>query len=399
MSMIIRKPYIIRLRFDNILLFVETFLVVRPSYLDTLFGDVPSYLLLGFLFIEVLLSIRAFKPSKLIVLIIGSVFYHFVITLAFHSMGFQTATMKAVTPLLCVMMIWRRLKVDRFSTVHIVALAFWWLLTVNFFSVLLFPNGLTQGYSVSLQFHRSFFLGVDNQFGKILFPGLALILFDEEYRGEKYHFASIMAVIVTLSTYLIRMSGGGLVSIFIFLMAYFVYRKNSSSAFISYKTMFLLLVFLYIGVIGGSSIIYSNRLFLNLTTVIGKDTTMSGRTYIWKIGLMNFLKHPIFGIGWQPRDAVIILSAPYSAHNRLLQTLLEGGIIGGIFLILLLVGSMVRSAKISEKIQSIRILSIGIFITFIYFMVETGTLDPVYIIIIIIAGITDLEINKSGTRV
>ena len=68
-------------------------------------------------------------------------------------------------------------------------------------------------------------------------------------------------------------------------------------------------------------------------------------------------------------------------------------------MILLLVGSMVRSAKISEKIQSIRILSIGIFITFIYFMVETGTLDPIYIIIIIIAGITDLEINKSGTRV
>ncbi len=396
MSVYVQKPKPIKIGIDDMLLFIETFLVVKPAFLSTVFDDGLNLTLIVLLLLEVILLKKTTKPSTLIVLVTVSVIYHLGITLSFHSIGFQSAVMKSVPCFLCIIMVWRRIKANNYNTVHVIAMAFWFLITINFFSIVMFPDGLTQGYSVSLQFHRSFFLGVDNQFGKILFPALAIIWFDEEYRNSKSHFAICTAVIMVLSTYLIRMSGGGLVSTVLFLILFFIYRVNKNNKLLSYKAMLIVLALIYVGALGGSAFIYSNRLFAGITSLLGKNTTMTGRTTIWAECLKTLIQHPIFGIGWHLRDAVVALSVPYSAHNRILQTLLEGGIIGGSLLILQIVTSMKKCSEITERIPGVKILSIGIFTTFTYFIVETGTLVPFYILVAIIAMISTVETNKAN---
>lgn len=395
MSVYVQKPKPIKIGIDDILLFIETFLVVKPAFLSTVFDDGLNLTLIVLLLLEVILLKKTTKPSTLIVLVTVSVIYHLGITLSFHSMGFQSAVMKSVPCFLCIIMVWRRIKANNYGTIHVIAIAFWSLIMLNSFSIVMFPDGLTQGYSVSLQFHRSFFLGVDNQFGKILFPALAIIWFDEEYRNSKSHFASITAMAMVLFTYLSRMSGGGLVSTVLFLIIFEIYKVKNSKL-LSYKTMLIILALMYVGALGGSAFIYSNRLFADITSLLGKNTTMTGRTTIWAVCLKTLIQHPIFGIGWHLRDAVVALSVPYSAHNRILQTLLEGGIIGGSLLILQIVTSMKKCSEITERIPSVKILSIGIFTTFTYFLVETGTLVPFYILVAIIAMISTVETNKAN---
>ena len=390
------SPKPIRIRLGDVLLFIEAFLVVQPAILSIVFDDVLNYVLIFFLLLELALSKKIIKPSILVTLITVSLFYQLGVTLSLHSMGLQSAVMKAIPSFLCIIMIWRRIKVSNFTTIHVIALAFWWIIVINFLSVLLFPDGLTQGYSVSLQFHKIYFLGVDNQFGKILFPALAVIWFDEEYRKSNHHFASITAMILVLSTYLIRMSGGGLIATVLFAIFYIVYRLNNKSRIFSLKAMVIVLALLYVGIIGGSAFIYSNKLFANIAYAIGKNTTLTGRTNIWAVCLITFFKQPIFGMGWQLRDAVVAMSVPYSAHNRILQTLLEGGIIAGVLLGLQLVLAMHRCSETAGTVPSIKILSVGIFITFIYFIVETGTLTPIYIVITIIAMVSELDTKQQS---
>lgn len=68
----------------------------------------------------------------------------------------------------------------------------------------------------------------------------------------------------------------------------------------------------------------------------------SQRMNIWKYSFKMFLEHPIFGLGAGTENVHVILRDTYGidrhhAHNLFLQMLAEGGIIGGIFVITIIV--------------------------------------------------------------
>jgi exopolysaccharide production protein ExoQ len=88
--------------------------------------------------------------------------------------------------------------------------------------------------------------------------------------------------------------------------------------------------------------------------ILGKDPTLSGRTEIWPYAIYNFYQRPLFGWGyfgfWTPANPVAIRIAQAIAlehgtwfvavlpnsHNTLLEALLEIGIVGTTFFVVLM---------------------------------------------------------------
>lgn len=100
----------------------------------------------------------------------------------------------------------------------------------------------------------------------------------------------------------------------------------------------------------------------SLLEMVGKDPTLSGRTDLWSYLLNYVYERPILGWGfrafWSPNNpAVFEISTAVnwtvlSAHNGLLEMLLEGGIVGTAFFLFLWVRNIVfagRSINTSEK--------------------------------------------------
>lgn len=78
-----------------------------------------------------------------------------------------------------------------------------------------------------------------------------------------------------------------------------------------------------------------------------------GRTPTWKFGMKEIIKRPVFGIGYGrknmeatfPEEKEMIKNGFMHLHNVFLETTLEMGIIGGMFLVVLIVSSVLHFTK------------------------------------------------------
>ncbi|GAP95440.1 O-antigen ligase family protein [Leptolyngbya sp. NIES-2104] len=92
--------------------------------------------------------------------------------------------------------------------------------------------------------------------------------------------------------------------------------------------------------IGGAAIVTVLTNWVALLTALGRDPTLTGRTYIWKVSLDYLLDRPLFGFGrsafWSPdspypRAISSYLSQAFRAphaHNGFIEIALDVGLIG-----------------------------------------------------------------------
>jgi exopolysaccharide production protein ExoQ len=109
---------------------------------------------------------------------------------------------------------------------------------------------------------------------------------------------------------------------------------------------------------------------------IGKDPTLTGRTYIWDFALQHIQTRPLLGFGY---SVFWLPEAPFSdefasqeswvspsAHNQLLDLLLGIGFIGTFFFVASLVKIFLLSFKIAYKAtDAINLWPLGILSFFI----------------------------------
>ncbi len=123
--------------------------------------------------------------------------------------------------------------------------------------------------------------------------------------------------------------------------------------------------------------------------LLGKDSTLTGRTDIWQIGLTRFYETPIWGHGFaaywgSPRYAseVILIRANFgegvaSFHNIIVSTLVAYGLLGLIPLFIYVCTPMVRTLfVVINSDGQIRFLwiGVGILLFAIFFMSLFGTM-------------------------
>lgn len=109
-------------------------------------------------------------------------------------------------------------------------------------------------------------------------------------------------------------------------------------------------------VFGSATVIFLSS-WTEIVRQIGRDPTLSGRTYIWLVSLNRFLDRPFFGYGrsafWAPDSPYpkevnnylsVFFSSPH-AHNGYLDTALDVGLVGLVLLLICLVTAYIAALK------------------------------------------------------
>ena len=105
-----------------------------------------------------------------------------------------------------------------------------------------------------------------------------------------------------------------------------------------------------------------------IVDILGKDLTLTGRTYIWDRAWYYIRKNPIFGYGVESyiyRGAKMRLPDAYPAglhaHDRFIETIYRGGIILLVIYIIILLCSIQGISKHRDSVLS-KVLALGIFV-------------------------------------
>jgi exopolysaccharide production protein ExoQ len=115
------------------------------------------------------------------------------------------------------------------------------------------------------------------------------------------------------------------------------------------------LVFFALVGVGGVLVVASLQFGLldAILGIFGKDTTLTGRTYLWQQGIEAAKASPIFGVGYQGfwvqgffdaerlwNDFFITSRSGFHFHNTYIETVVENGLVGMVLLGVVLFGSL-----------------------------------------------------------
>jgi exopolysaccharide production protein ExoQ len=115
------------------------------------------------------------------------------------------------------------------------------------------------------------------------------------------------------------------------------------------------LLFTAVAVSGG--VLAVAGVYLGATDLVlgafGKDSTLTGRTYLWQQGIAAAILHPIFGIGYQAywvqgfseperlwEEFFITARGGFHFHNTFIETTVETGLVGCLLLCMVLLVSL-----------------------------------------------------------
>ena len=193
---------------------------------------------------------------------------------------------------------------------------------LNFLLYLKYPHGIIQLISDN-SWENIYFLGLDNQFARIIIPAIGLLCFlPNRWNGLLNTTLSIL--IILINGYVIfACKSATLIISYIVLILGFIFSRY-------WKIIFLKRILLIAYVIIFFIFVIFNQLGINfiadfVNNFLQKDITFSGRTLIWMNSINIFLSSPIWGHGATASGNIV---GNLSAHNILLQILVENGLIG-----------------------------------------------------------------------
>ena len=211
------------------------------------------------------------------------------------------------------------------------------LAALNLFFMLYSP-GLFKNTSSG----QLYFLGGENHLGYPLLSGLCFAFLDYYFSRERFRLFVYTGIHIV--TIFIVFSGSNVVGLVVMLLL--VIPSFVQKIFSSVSLSRILLLF---GILFSVIILFGGLVsFLNISIVsylvedvLGKNLTLTNRTVIWEIVISKFFESPILGYGVRETMNLFYISERYtqgylSAHNQVLQSLYEGGVLFFLALIPLL---------------------------------------------------------------
>ncbi len=175
--------------------------------------------------------------------------------------------------------------------------------------------------------NAEYFIGGKNALGIFLIPGMFLLMLSSLEKYNKLSKVTLFAIPLGLLTIFIGSSGTGIVvAIFTILFLLLAIKFNPN------KTIYLVVIFtIYSLLLLFSDFFLQTDSWLNITSLLGKDTSLTSRTTIWNLAWNIIKENWLFGAGrgvelsypnkW---EAMILVT---EAHNFILEILLEGGFV------------------------------------------------------------------------
>lgn len=340
-------------------------------------------------FICLFLYKNKYKPSILMKFIL--VFLIFVIVNSFFRRGLYTFILLipgVVYKIFLFMFIECLLTLNAKLILKSLSLIFSLMIFVNFIMCLELPSGLY----VEPNKGPVFLLGISNSMTQPVLFGLACVsLYVNEVKGNRIYLLLVM--LISFWTFIIQKSATGLFLVTIFILLNICLEiPYLKKLLLKINYYYLILAFLIFEVmlISGSF----NFLSVLIEGVLKKDMTLSSRTYIWNECMTLIGSNFLLGEGKSISNVFVFIGGiGYSAHNFILQTMLESGLIGtGIFLSILIVPFRKNYRNIYEA-QLIR-PTLAFWVLLLNMLTETT--DVIYIFIILIS-IYNLALSRTMT--
>lgn len=257
---------------------------------------------------------------------------------------------------------------------------------LHFLQVMFFPDVFPKNEGMLLT-QNIFFLGIRNQVAQQLIPmtGIIFIIFYMK-KERRSLFALIVGVLAILASIQTK-SSTCIVAVSFLVLLYVIVGVlperivNIKNVGIGYVVINILLVF--------TQAVSNLPVVANLLQrFFGKDASFSNRTMIWLSAFNNFKESPLLGIGRRSGKAVMTFKAvneydtdaSYSAHNALLQTIVESGILGLIPLVLIVLFA-IKNASLCVNKKHLTVILIGVIAVMVSFLMEAYDL-PYFLILI-----------------
>lgn len=300
------------------------------------------------------------KPTKIVYLV--GIICMIIIIQTFFNHGEMIGALNVISrPLLIILFLdYNRNKRSRVFDAWIIVLML--LVIVDGLSMLIYPNGM---YHTNL-YNQYWFLG---------------------YKTERYEYSMPLCIMLGLSAYKKREKYGWLFWFTIVMVTIELYYSQATAAFVAFLIMGILCYLqefrkifsnseksLY-RVLNGRNIIvvytiilifivfsqqlpFVQNLIINL---LHKDASLTGRLYIWEKCFLLVRQHPFLGVGYMDFNQFVSITgvdAAGSAHNLVVQILVNTGFVGVCIYVLVLLKALSSPNKIFRNRYVIVIMGI-----------------------------------------
>lgn len=226
----------------------------------------------------------------------------------------------------------RQMRINPGECFKIIADVFLLFFLLNSLLMVFAPNFFPAESSVS----KSYLISTNyNQFGGAIIPGLLVgcgaISFNKIY-------ARRFLLMLFLSIFMVAYAGSVTSTVALLLVAlyYFFAKNNRFLSRVAFISITLVIVFIFFDfVLQISKFLPTGGLTEKFFTLVGKDATFSGRTYIWTQTIINILNSPLTGIGWYSDEWAKLALGAVNTHNIILNILLQGGVLFLVFVIII----------------------------------------------------------------
>lgn len=261
-----------------------------------------------------------------------------------------------------------------------------WLIHVSLLSILLYyPNGMYISGTKA-----QYFLGNENTIIFYVIPALFLSFL--HLRKRKRVLRSLALVFSCLANEVIVWCATGLFGIFMAVLVVFLSLKRKKQ--LSYYVILA-------GVLTADIMVSVVRMFDRLEIVsyiiqnwLGKEITLSGRTFIWDIAVMLIRDNLLSGLG--RGNHVYLWGRDFHAHNEYFELLLNGGIP---LLILFLLSLFVLGSRFEKRNTFSGVMALAMLTCLFTVFIATSTLRwMLYVPLILAYYNTQIEATMETER-
>lgn len=260
---------------------------------------------------------------------------------------------------------------------------------------------LIDGFSINFS-NSVYFLGIDNRFVFTLIPWIVFEGIVSVYENGKLDKKWLLITIMSEIVLLLKFSVAAMLVVFLFIIIYFIpkvrYKSKYYGVLICYILSNILLIFLKI-----------QNVFKPMLSILNKDVTLSGRTFLWD-AIINLMKtNPLFGIGMQStlfdktffyestKPLYLEFCKVTHAHNSIMTYLYRGGIISVIVFIIILV-YITKKLRDNSNSKYNKILFTFLIVVLILSLFDTIDFACLFFIFSIICNLNKIYIKQKERK-
>lgn len=237
---------------------------------------------------------------------------------------------------------------------------------LNIVTILFFPGGFNV-YNEGVLLVNRYLLGMDNRFCCTLFPGFCFVMLNDIRTHGKIGRQSWVEYGLLLFTFGFTQAMGSLLSVLVILPILMVintkYAKkvfHGMTYFITQTVMAYLITFV--------------RIFDKMAVILGylgKDVTLTSRTFIWNKAQVFINASPWIGLGIESNDVMKKKFALNHLHNQLLTVIYQTGYIG-LTVFLAVVGHVYYLLYKNRNSLEAQVIALIMFLIFVQLLTDTA---------------------------